>query len=222
MNMPSSLQPEILSADYDLTDLYWKFLDIDQYGVQRIRLLPAAEYKGIDHTAFRLWCNKTARYGIPTTELVDWIRDRIAGRTALEIGAGNGNLGYHLGIDSTDSDLQSKPQVAAFYAALRQPTIVLPPEVVVEEANEAVSKRKPKVVIASWVTHKYDGGAVGNEYGPNEEEIVNQVESYIFIGNATVHGSKPIMKLPQKEFRFPWVVSRSKYPNENAVWVWGK
>jgi hypothetical protein len=41
-----------------------------------------------------------------TVELVAWLHDRIAGRKAIEIGAGMGDLGYHLGIPQTDSYAQ--------------------------------------------------------------------------------------------------------------------
>ena len=215
-------QIEIIDQKPDLTDLYWNLIDVGQDNFQRVKLLPASEFQELDRTAFRMWCHNTARYGIPTKELVSWLKKRIKGKSAIEIGAGSGNLGYHLGITQTDSDCQSIPEVRDFYAAIGQPTIILPPEVVVEDAITAVSTRKPQVVIASWVTHKFDGNSNdGNVYGPDEEQIINQVESYIFIGNTVTHQNKPILKLPHKEYKFPWLVSRAKYPEENVIWVWG-
>ncbi|HEY3283412.1 MAG TPA: hypothetical protein VGN26_14180 [Armatimonadota bacterium] len=55
-------------------------------------------------------------YQFPTRELVLWLQELIRGRRAIEIGAGNGWLGWHLGIPMTDSYQQSEhPDTMLYY-----------------------------------------------------------------------------------------------------------
>jgi hypothetical protein len=39
-----------------------------------IKLLPAAAYDEFDPSGLRLWCHHNARYGLPTTELIEWLK----------------------------------------------------------------------------------------------------------------------------------------------------
>ena len=64
----------------------------------RFRLLPAAFWRAIDPQVLVVFATATARWGIVTVELVEWLRERIRRRKAIGIGAGNGDLGFHLGI----------------------------------------------------------------------------------------------------------------------------
>jgi hypothetical protein len=119
----------------------------------RMRLRHAAELVRIPTQSLALWCHVRARYGVPSVELVTVLRAIIGDQPALEIGAGMGDLGFHLGIRMTDSALQvTRPEVRLYYGLLGQPTIDPPSDVERIDANEAVKKYRPKVVIASWVT----------------------------------------------------------------------
>ena len=90
------------------------------------RAISTAELDRIPAASLRLWCHLNARYGLPTVELVAWLHQFIAGRQAIEIGAGHGDLGRQLGIPTTDSRIQERPDVAAFYRSIGQPVIQYP------------------------------------------------------------------------------------------------
>jgi hypothetical protein len=193
----------------------------------RIRLYPAAFYAAITATVPDLimaWGNLNGRYVITTIELVNWLKDRIGGRTALEVAAGVGDLGHYVGIPMTDSYQQVKDPATVAYFEQHGITPTMPlPDVEEQDAETAVRLRKPQVVVASWLTQRWTpGDEFGNMYGPMEEDIISQCDEYIFIGNKVVHGHKRILKMPHKEFQFPWLVSRSKTPEHNVIWVWSK
>jgi hypothetical protein len=192
-----------------------------------ITLLRSDAYANIDPLQLRIWCHANARYGLPTVELIEWLRELIGGRTAIEIGSGCGDLCHHLGIAGYDNMQQTWPDVRLHYAMLRQPTIRYGSWVKEADALDAVKEHRPQVVIGSWVTHWIDpdlpmplGG--GNMYGVREDEILPLVETYIVIGNLDAHGHKPILQLPHEEFRFPWLRSRAGNPTHNRIFVWGK
>lgn len=190
-----------------------------------IKLFPAAHYDRGDWTALRMWCHEHARYGLPTIELVEWLKQQIGDRKAIEIGAGSGDLCYHLGIIGTDNYQQEWPDVRLYYAVLGQPVIKYGEWVERLDALEAVKQHKPDVVIGSWVTHWIDpnlppppGG--GNMYGIREDEILKRVDTYIMIGNLEIHKHKPILKLPHEELNFPWIKSRAAARDQNRIFIW--
>jgi hypothetical protein len=191
-----------------------------------------------DRTELRLWCHHNARYGLPTKELVEWLREYIGGREAIEIGSGAGDLAYHLGIKATDNKMQDDPtktllgptgqmvSVKEFYQMTGQPTIKYPDWVEKIEALDAVDKYKPQVVVAQWVTHWIDpnkpvppGG--GNVFGIKEDELLAKGVTYIMIGNRKIHGGKPILKLPHKEYQFSFLRSR-RNDSDDVVYIWEK
>ncbi len=187
----------------------------------KIKLLSAEFWRRLDPLHLRLWCHKTARYNIPTKELVSWLKEKIAGRSAIEIGSGNGDLGYHLGIPETDNCCQQFPGVKTYYQTLRQiPTDPEQNGVEKIDAIEAIKKYKPEIVIGAWITHKYAGGSQGNVYGPKEEDIIEKVKAYIHVGNEIVHGQKTILVLPHEVFKPSWLVSRASQPGKNFIQVW--
>lgn len=198
---------------------------LDENG--RIKLFPASFYHALPLDAFRAWCSQRARYGIPTEELVCWLKARIAGRKAIEVAAGNGDLGYHLGILQTDSYGQTKDLAASlFYKAFQQvPTRPLS-DVIQMDAERAVQVHKPDVVIASWLTRKFikgkdiDGEAQASMYGPEEEKILKGCAEYIHIGNLNVHDQKTLLALPHETYHFPWIVSRAADQSLNVIHVW--
>jgi hypothetical protein len=192
-----------------------------------LQVMPAAYYRDTTVVERALFCQRHGIYGLLTEELIAWLRERLAGRSAIEIGAGAGHLARALGIRATDSKMQDDPSVSAWYAAHGQPTVQYGPHVERLEAKEAVRKHRPQVVIASWVTHRYRPNrhaAGGNMFGVNEEEIIQRCEEYIFIGNTQVHAGKSIWSRPHDMLHPDWLYSRAHNgtPEFIACWRGGK
>jgi len=190
-----------------------------------VRLLPASELQKLNHTHLRLWAVKNSRYGFPTLELVEWLKEQIQGKFTIELGAGKGDLGRHLDIIQTDSYIQTSPEVKAIYLAMSQPIIEPPESVLGYEAVTAVQGLKPDVAIASWLTQlvteeECTPDTQGSVYGADEFKIIAGVKKYIHIGNEDSHGQKKALTLPHKEFKFPWLVSRAENQSKNVVYVW--
>jgi hypothetical protein len=187
-----------------------------------MKLLPSAELHRVPHEALFAWCVFRARYQIPSTELVEFLRELIDGRSVIEIAAGNGDLGHHLGIRMTDSALQTRPEIRAHFAALGQKPTDPPPGVERIDANAAVRKYTPKVVVGAWVTQLVrEGDPTGSPYGVDELAILRSVDCYIHIGNDAVHGAKRALRQPHRIFRPGCMFSRGFDPRLNAIYVWG-
>lgn len=190
----------------------------------KIKLLPAEMWRKYKWNDFRAFCHVKARYGIPTYELLSFLTNIIDGRSAIEIGAGAGDLGCILNIRMTDSRQQENPQIKAAYEAMRQPVINYPDDVEKIEALDAVKKYKPQVVIGSWITtyapHEMPYGS--NPYGIKEDLILDLVETFILIGNTDTHGDKPIMKKKHEEYYEDWMVSRGAKQENNRIWIWNR
>ena len=192
---------------------------------KRTRLMTSSEVLSYGLDEVQAWMVARARYQFVTTELVDWFRERIAGRSVIEIGAGMGDLGYHLGVRMTDSYIQTKypEEYALSMAMYGQTPTTPPPDVECLDAEAAVEKYKPEIVIASWITQKHHtGDAQGFEFGPEEIRIVRQVRQYIVVGNHGPHSSKRIRRLKHRELKFPWLVSRGIEQEKNTIYVWGR
>jgi len=194
---------------------------------QIIKLLPAVEYDKFDRDGLRLWCHHNGRYGLPTVELIAWLKDYIGNRPAIEIGSGAGDLAYHLGIRGTDSKIQTDPLAAAFYRLMQQPLIHYPDWVEKLEAWDAVWKYKPQVVVASWVTHWIDphgppppGG--GCMFGVREDHLLSTGVTYVLIGNLLVHRYKPIMQRPHRTIEVPFLRSRANFPDQDRILIWNE
>lgn len=190
-----------------------------------ISLLQTADYDAMDWVQLRLWCHHNARYGLPTLELIDWLHSQIGNRKAIEIGAGSGDLCYHLDVPGFDNHQQEWPEVKAIYDLARQPTIRYGGWVERMDALDAVRGYKPEIVIGSWITHWVDPAlpvpnGVGNMYGVKEDELLRLVDTYIMIGNLAIHEHKPILKLPHEEYQLPFVKSRASRPELDRVFVW--
>lgn len=192
----------------------------------RVRLMRHELWRQVDPLQLRLWCRRHARYGIPTTGLVNWLREFIDGRRAIEVGAGMGDLGFHLGIPMSDNASQTdEPMAAAYFALTKQPPTRPPLDVVRLEAVEAVLDAGPgAVVIASWLTQKYKpGDAHGCMFGPDEDELLDIVLDgggrYVHIGNEAVHGDKRILKRRHDKLRLPFLISRASRPDLDVVYV---
>jgi len=190
-----------------------------------LKLMPASYYDGLDREQLRVWCHWHARYGLPTIELVDYLKGLIGHKTAIEIGSGCGDLCYHLGIQGTDNWCQTFKDVQLFYILMRQPMIKYGSWVERIDALEAVQKYRPQVVVASWVTHWVDAtkpvkNDVGNMYGVKEDEILKLVETYILIGNKNIHEYKPIMERDHLEIQAPFVKSRAQDASLDRIFIW--
>jgi hypothetical protein len=185
--------------------------------------VPSVRLRRFDYTHLRVWCHLRAVYGIPTIELVEYLRDLMP-TDALEIGAGNGAFGRALGIPRTDSYLQSWPEIRALYAAQQQPVIDYPGDVECLDYVDAIEKYKPQAVFGSWVTHKYDPGnhaAGGNVYGVSWEALLARCPLCVMYGNKAVHQGNPAMKHPKlRRLQAPWMWSRARCPEDNAVFIW--
>ena len=194
-----------------------------------LKLLPAEEYKKLHHDHLSIWAIRNARYQFPTLELIDWLRSTIGARYAIEVAAGMGDLGRHLGIMQTDSYMQQRPEMKVYYKMLGQPTTSPPNSVYEYEALEAVKGLKPEIVVASWLTQLIKEGedditpeTQGSVYGANEVEIIKSVKMYIHIGNDGSHAQKKALALPHEKFYFPWLVSRAEDQSKNVIYIWGK
>src|SRR5271166_6566557 len=111
MQTPVSDRPLKIAMPQDL---------LDESG--NLKLLSAYEYDQFDPHSLRMFCHNYARYLLPTKELVDFIQRYVIGSmSAIEIGAGCGDLGRHLGIRMTDNYCQERPDVKAYYQLARQP-----------------------------------------------------------------------------------------------------
>jgi hypothetical protein len=189
------------------------------------RVPPCAELLRENHDHIQAWCHHNARYNLPTQELVEFVKGIIGSRSAIEIGSGMGDFGRALGIPMTDSYQQTMPEVRLYYAMIGQPIISPPPKVERLNAMEAIKKYKPQVVVASWVTQLYQNGDTpknigSNIHGIDEMWLLDNVETYIHVGNERVHKDKRILAREHRELHLPFVVSRAFDQDKNVVWIW--
>lgn len=211
------MQVSIINAT-NLKDLSGELLRPDG----KMKLKYASHYSQYSWDDFRSFCHFHARYGIPTIELIHYLDEIIGGRSAIEIGSGCGDLGFHLGIKMTDSKLQEDPLIVKIYKAMKQPVIKYPQDVEKIDALDAVKKYQPQVVVASWITpySSHEANFGSNPFGVKESEILDLVETFIIIGNLDTHWDKPIRKKDHLLLHPEWLVSRAKNPKNNCIMVW--
>ena len=188
-----------------------------------IRVTPAATFKATTAEERLLFGVRHGIYGFPTGELIAFLRQRIDGRSAIEIGAGHGILAAALGIPATDNRQQEAPAIRDHYRLIGQPTIRYGNHVEQLDAASAVMKYRPRVVIASWVTHRYDATqphAGGSDTGIDEASIIASCDEYVFIGNEHVHAHKPIWALPHRRFIPDWLYSRAANGSRDLIASW--
>lgn len=188
-----------------------------------LRIMPASYYLSITQEERLLLAQRHALYALPTVECVEWLRERIGTRSAIEVACGNGALGRALGIVRTDNRLQERPEIQLLYRSLDQPTIRYGNDVETLDAVEAVKKYRPQVVIAAWFTHKYDPRHPergGNTYASDEQELLSLCEEYILVGNFSPHSMHPLLQQPRELFQFPWLFSRSPESERNFIACW--
>lgn len=207
------------NIDYLYTQLY--------NDKEELQVLPFEFYSNIDPIHIRQFCLENGIYCLPTTELIDYLKSMIKDKSTIEIGAGHGTIGRLLNIPSTDSFLQEKPEMKAIYDKIKQPTAKYGKNVEKLEAEEALRKYKPAMVIAAWVTHKYEPKKhfnEGNMFGIREHKILEKA-NYIFIGNESTHRRKIILDIPHDTIYPDWLVSRvfKKDPSKKEmICIWNK
>lgn len=172
----------------------------------------------------RTLMHETATYVLPTSELLEFLRNQIDGKKAIEVGAGNGLIGRNLGITMTDSYQQrDDKETVAYYKAFRQPLIDYPADVLKMDAVSAARKYKPDVVIACYVTHRWEPGMEsGNMHGVDFRRLLQYTDKLILVGNLMTHKDNPIMKLPHREVQLQGLITRSDLPWTNPIFIWNK
>jgi len=203
------LENELLDSDKDLV------------------IKDASFYKDIPQIYLATFSHKHGIYGLPTTELIAFLREHVVKGKTIEVGAGNGAIGRALYIPITDSRIMEDPMVKLMYQAHGQPTTRYPDDVIKMNAIEAIKNFKPDVVIGCWVTQIYkeeDGPhQKASVHGLDEEFIIDNVKKYIVIGNENIHGTKRILDKPHKTLTFPWLYSRSfENHDKNLIYIWEK
>jgi hypothetical protein len=219
----AALNPKVYvipaKAEREARDLVPEMFDAED----RLRIMPASYYRTTTGTERALVCVKRGLYGLPTTELCEWLKAFIGGRSALEIGAGNGSMAAHLGIRACDNYMLEWPEVKRVFQATAQLTAPYGANVERLEALAAVQKYRPQVVIGSWITHRYnprDPWRGGNQYGPDLPAILKLCEHYVLIGNEETHGANPLWALPHTVEFPPWLFSRTDSIGRDFVAVW--
>ncbi len=190
----------------------------------RLRILPAAFWAGVTPIERLAFGMRHGIYGLPTVELVARLKEIIGGRTAIEIGAGHGQLAHALGIPGTDSKEQEAPGLKLYYALRGQRTVKYGPSVVQMDAATAVRHYRPQVVIGCWVTQEHDGEnwtpGAGKFNGVDEVDVIAQCETYVLIGNEEVHKDKRIWSLPHTIEYPDFVYSRAVNGSRDFIAIW--
>ncbi|MBC8737094.1 hypothetical protein F6X40_09765 [Paraburkholderia sp. UCT31] len=219
-NKPMPIDAHIIDPR-NLRDLATDLLDADG----KLKVVPSSYFAATSREERAVFCAKNALYGLLTNELVAFVKSLIEGRRAIEIGAGHGGLAAALDIHATDNWMQAEPAIQEHYRSIGVSTIQYGKNVEKLDALEAVQRYKPEVVVASWVTHKYDEArheAGGNMFGVVEEDIIKICETYLFIGNDHVHKDKSIWALPHVKLYPSWLYSRAMNGSRDFIAVWGK
>lgn len=192
-----------------------------------LRVVPGWYYQQFEQVDLSGFALRHGLYVLPTRELLDKINELILEvsptRSAIEIGSGNGVLGKALDIRCTDNFMQDDPNVRALYAQMKQPVVSYGKHVERLDAQEAIDRYRPEVVVAAWVTHKFNEAEperAGNMFGVDEVELLSKIRRYIFVGNFFVHQQKPLLAKPYMVYESDLLFSRSQKPQGNAIVVW--
>lgn len=178
-----------------------------------------------------IFCVKYGLYQFPTVELIKFLQDEIGAiNNAIEIGAGNGCIGRNVGVKMYDSYLQEQPDMKAYYAALKQPTIKYGKDVQNMDALIAIDVHRPETVIGCWITGKRVGGMrISDITGVQEEKMFSLgVKKYIHVGNLNTHMNKPIMRFINNLgvhctcVHAPWLITRSLSYEMNVIHLFTK
>lgn len=193
----------------EIEQLMWKN---DKY----LHLRSSEEYnKLFRYEEIQWFCHTHGLYQVPTIELVDFLKKEITD-TAIEIGAGLGQIGCHLDIRMTDSKLQARPEMVKHYTAMGAPVINYGDHVEKIGAITAVKKYFPRIVLACWVTEKNKW----NTGGVNEVDMIPLIRKYILVGNRGSHADKTIFRMYKTtEIELSGLLSRAANPQDNRIWI---
>ena len=186
------------------------------------------EYKQISQYPdkyYQIVCSDIGLYQIPTKELIDFLQAWvIPGKTIeIEIGSGRGIIGKALGIPCTDSKIQETDEMRKLLRESRVAPVTYGEHVEKLEAREAIKKYKPSVVIASWFTGQKDmHGYEIFVHGCNEENFIDDIDTYILIGNESVHRTKSLLTRIHREYTAKWLCSRAHDQKLNRIYIWTK
>ena len=202
---------------------------------KRLKPVFASELRKVNHIDLIYWCNINGYYSIPSIELMDTLREYLPeDKKLLEIGAGNGVYGRHLNVRMTDNFQQHPKNRARFrnsIASREKAGLGLVPygdDVEECDARDAISLYKPNVVLAAWVTQKYNPTKPhlkGNMYGVSYQWILNRrhVDSIILIGNKRIHKNIDIMDKPHIELECSGTIfSRAFDEGYDRIFIWNK
>lgn len=188
-----------------------------------LRIMPASYYANTTQEERSLVAHRRALYALPTVECIEWLRERIGTRLAIEVASGNGALGRALSIVRTDNRLQERADMQRLYSQLGQPVIRYGDDVETLDAIAAIKKYRPQVVVAAWFTHGFDSRYPergGNMYAPKQHELLSLCEEYILVGNFSPHAMMPLLQQRHELFQFPWLFSRSLAAERNFIACW--
>lgn len=201
-------------------------LMIDEEG--RIKPVAFKEINRFSQNDISAFCVRHGLYQLPTIELIKWLKEEMGDPShAIEVGAGNGCIGRALGIKMYDNMHQDSDLMQEYYATMNQPTVKYGGDVIKMNGNKAVNCFRPKVVISCWVTQKFLQGdserkppTNSSMYGVNELDYIGKLEKYIHVGNENVHHDKRLLrKVWYREYKFPWLVSRSLDRDKNVIYL---
>ena len=90
---------------------------LDQILLDRglVRPVRWKKLRRVPYAHIKTWCVRQGIYQLPTWELIEWLKEAIGGRTAIEICAGRSCLGRHLGVPMSDSYLHLHPDMQRMY-----------------------------------------------------------------------------------------------------------
>ena len=189
----------------------------------RIKLLPASVYSQIPSQELLIWMQHRQRYCLPTIELINWLKTRIADRPALEIGADHSDLAFYLGIRAIGDCHASFTSYPTVLSPGQIPTRVFASDVHRMDAIQAIYEFRPEIVIGAWIPDKFsDNFGSKFKHAPNEYQIVQNAD-YIHIGSEKSHSRSKMLEFPHEALSPPGLVSRTSVnPPDDIVHIWKK
>lgn len=220
-----------------------KIIDQIYGGDDKIYPIPYSFIKDDNDDTLNFVMQACALYTFPTYELCEWLNSQIDDdpeyepHSAIEICAGTGWIGRQLGIPITDLKAQENPVMAGLMMQMITKPVTYTDDIEKLEAQEAVNKYQPDIVIGSFVSSKKNilqknkrktqilkevtpmGITIEHNlmelaekelpfFGVNVEKIIRSCWKTILICNMRTHRSQSYLQLPHQSLSFPWLVTR--------------